>query len=372
MLIYILCFSIVILFTYLLEKNRKEKNVKIFEYIYITIIVVVITLFAGFRDETVGTDVHVYAEPVLNAVNNYGFEFAYNTANVEFLFVVLAQIASWIDGDLNTFLIIIQFIMTIFVMVAILNEKVKKKSIILYILTYLTMFYGIGFNLMRQSIAMTIILYSFKFVKEEKLIKYCIFILLASLFHSTAIFMIILYPLWKLLNNKDSVIIKTFVLIGIVGVIAFIPKILTLLIEINLLPLKFERYVEDINNSTINIQFLLTGVKLIFLAICFIICKYSKDRKVDSFCFFLLLMDIILFQLGALAPFIERISYYFGIVGYMEIIPKSISVVKQDKFNIGAMYMGVSCLLLIYFYISFVYLKISSIIPYTSQILHIR
>ena len=371
MLIYLICFAITIFFTYLLERNRRGKNIKILEFVYILIIIGVTTLFAGFRDKTIGTDIQVYVEPILNGIYNYGFNFTYDTANVEILFVVLGQITCWLNGDINTFLIIIQLIMSTLVIKSILGKRDDKQSIVLYMLTYLCMFYGIGFNLMRQSIAMTIILFAYQYVKNQKIIKYSICVIIASLFHSTAIFMIVLYPMWKLLGTKNNIIIKFVLVVAIVGIVLFISPVLTMLVNIGILPEKFIRYVTVINNSQINIQFLMTGMKLLLLGICYLVSKYSKNKKEDSFAFFILIIDIILFQLGAIAPFIERISYYFSIIGYMELVPKALIIVKKDKFNIGAMYLGIVLLLLIYFYISFVYLGISSIVPYTSQILHI-
>lgn len=369
MIVYLIWFAVIIFFTYLLEKNKRKNNKKMSRCLY-CVIIILITIFAGFRDETVGTDVTVYADAVFNAVKRYGFIFAYKTASVEIGFVALAQVACWLHGNLNTLLNLIQLVMSICIVTYIYKEK-EEKSMVLYIATYLFMFFGIGLNLMRQSIAMTIILYSMRYVKQENIFKFMICVIIASLFHSTALFMIILYPIWKLLKSNCKSIYKYLILIGLIVAIALIQPILNILIQIGILPSKFIRYIQALNESSTNIQFVLSFFKLLLLGICWLIKRMNEESNENGFAFFILLMDFVLFQLGAITPFIERISYYFAMIGYLELLPKIGSVVKKDKFNQGIINMIIYLILMGYFYISFVYLGVSSIIPYTSKILHI-
>lgn len=370
MIIYLVCFFLIILFSHILEKNKTNDGNKILKKVNIIIIIIIMTAFAGYRDENIGTDVLVYAKPVLNAVNNYGFSFAYQTANVECLFVVIAQIASFIDGNINTFLLLIQLIMSILIIKYALYEK-ETKNIPLCLMTYLCMFYGIGFNLMRQSIAMLIVLYGIRFIKQNKLLKYIITIIIATLFHTTAIFMISLYPIWTLLKKKDKVIYKFLIIAILVVAMLFILPILNGLISLGIVPEKFVRYVYAMQESTVNIQYILTIVKIILLFICYFIKSRVKDKESSNFAYFLLVIDIVLFQLGAITPFVERISYYFGIIGYMELLPRVYTIVKKDKFNKYSVSIIIYTVLILYFYVSFVFLGVSSIVPYTSQILHI-
>lgn len=370
MIIYLICFIIIVLITYLMEISKKRENKKLAN-LFFSLIIIVMTTFAGFRDETIGTDVTVYADAVLNAVNNYGFDFTYATANVEIGFVGLAQIALWLNENLNTLLVIIQLIMSICIVRYIYKED-EGKSMTLYIATYLCMFYGIGFNLMRQSIAMSIVLYGIRYVKQNQLIKFAITVAIASLFHSTSLFMIILYPIWKLLKSNSKGIYKFTILVMLIIGIILIQPLINILIQIGILPSKFERYIQALNESSTDVQLVLTIFKILLLGICLAIRKLDKKHEENEFAFFLLLIDFILFQLGALTSFIERISYYFAIIGYLELIPKAPNIVKKDKFNQGIVYVGLYAILIIYFYISFVYLGVSSIVPYTSQILHIN
>ena len=56
----------------------------------------------------------------------------------------------------------------------------------------------------------------------------------------------------------------------------------------------------------------------------------------------------------------------------MELLPRVYTIVKKDKFNKYSVSIIIYAVLILYFYISFVFLGVSSIVPYTSQILHIN
>ena len=166
MIPYLIIFTIIIIITYFMEKNKRKGN-KILSKILLVCIILLISAFAGVRDETVGTDVNVYATTTLIRIGLNGFEHTYEIANVEIAFVVLAQITYWLNADVHTLLFFIQLIITIFTVLYI-DKNSEGKSMTLYMATYLCMFFGIGLNLMRQSMAMAIVLFSYLYVKKKK------------------------------------------------------------------------------------------------------------------------------------------------------------------------------------------------------------
>lgn len=92
-----------------------------------------------------------------------------------------------------------------------------------YLLTiYLFISFGIfelGLTAIRQWMAGSVFLLSIKYIRDQKLWKYLICILIASLFHNSAIILIILYPFVNI--KKDKHILK-IIICGIVGIIATI------------------------------------------------------------------------------------------------------------------------------------------------------
>ena len=67
--------------------------------------------------------------------------------------------------------------------------------------------YGANFYLIRHSFAMALLLLAFDAMVDKKLVKFLVFVLLATLFHSTALIFIVAYPL-----SKIKISMKQFVM----------------------------------------------------------------------------------------------------------------------------------------------------------------
>ena len=67
--------------------------------------------------------------------------------------------------------------------------------------------YGTNFYLIRHSFAMALLLLAFDAMVDKKLVKFLVFVLLATLFHSTALIFIVAYPL-----SKIKISMKQFVM----------------------------------------------------------------------------------------------------------------------------------------------------------------
>jgi len=81
-------------------------------------------------------------------------------------------------------------------------------------------FYFSTFNGIRQWIAIAVFMYSFKYIKQKELLKYLICIIVASLFHITAILLLPAYFLFKLnIKDKYKIIIigLTFVVFKVIN-----------------------------------------------------------------------------------------------------------------------------------------------------------
>ena len=65
---------------------------------------------------------------------------------------------------------------------------------------YLLLFYNTSLNVVRQGIAIPIILYSFKFIDDRKPVSYLLFVLIAGSFHISSIVVLPFYYLFHLSN----------------------------------------------------------------------------------------------------------------------------------------------------------------------------
>lgn len=76
------------------------------------------------------------------------------------------------------------------------NSKMPSLSIFIYITLG---FFTFSFSGLRQSIAISIVFFSFKCIQEKKIIKFILCVAVAMLFHFTALIFIFAYPLYYLI-----------------------------------------------------------------------------------------------------------------------------------------------------------------------------
>ena len=89
----------------------------------------------------------------------------------------------------------------------------------LAILTYLTFFYLGGLSTIRQEIAVSLILWGYRFIRDDNRIMYLVMCILALLFHDTAFVAILTYPFLRIKNIKISIIVAISAIILLGGVV---------------------------------------------------------------------------------------------------------------------------------------------------------
>lgn len=203
MIVYIILLALTSIFSYILEITLKSKNnlLKILAFIFVLLPG---SIIAGIRDFTVGTDVFSYVVPNFNFallvtkfsdynsyISNligYGYtsvgiirptEFGYNL--LTFLFSRITTTPRWLMFTL-------QFVTLYFILkstVFVFNKF--KVSITLQMFIYMSIFYLQSLNIMRQALAVAILLYAILCFSEKKYKNYLFYQILACLFHSTAL-----------------------------------------------------------------------------------------------------------------------------------------------------------------------------------------
>ena len=90
------------------------------------------------------------------------------------------------------------------------NLNIYNKFVWLWFYSF-PYFYFFSLSLLRQWAAISIVFYSYKYIKEKNFLKYLCFIVIAALFHKTALLMILLYIL-KIMNINKKIHIFLFCL----------------------------------------------------------------------------------------------------------------------------------------------------------------
>jgi len=211
MVAYFICLIIVVWTTWLAHKTRLYKAYSNF---YILISFLVLVLVAGLRAESVGTDTSSYVRHYKNlngaveSVFNSSFEVGFQT--LEYISINISQ-EYWVFLTLIAFVTVSLYLKAIYC-----YSNIPYVSVLVFItLGYYTFF----FNGARQGIACAFYALSIGAMINGKFLKYLIIVLVASLFHKTALITIPFYFLFrqKFSYNKLAVI----VLLSLVSIFSF-------------------------------------------------------------------------------------------------------------------------------------------------------
>lgn len=217
MIYYYAFLALVMLFAIIFSKHPRYK-------VALFVTLAIMTLFAGLRDSSVGTDSISYA----NSFNDISTQLS-GSLQKQLLnepgFFYLKRLLLYISTDYWVLFMGIALLTYSCVLIAIKRET---KNIIIPLFVYITLgLYTFVFNAARQGIAVAIYMLSFKYLFDDYkkgFIKYSFFVFLAAMFHKTVIITLPLYFLFK--QKYSTKILVIIVLLGI-GIGAILPRFLT-------------------------------------------------------------------------------------------------------------------------------------------------
>ncbi len=210
MFIYIVIILAILILGIIIKPNDNKKNKKI----YLIIIFTIITIVAAIRNVSVGIDTEQFCN-AFKRIASISFEQALEL-RYEVGFICLCKIISYIWT--NQQILIIVSSLLIFPIVGFFIYRNSEDVILSSLLYILLNTYAMQMNVMRQAIALAIIIVGYElFFKTDKMIKYMLLVVIASFFHQTALIMIFLV----LLKDKKYNL-KIYMLTTLAGIIAFL------------------------------------------------------------------------------------------------------------------------------------------------------
>ena len=362
---YIICFIIALLFVYLAEKSIKAKKKKVGIILLATSLIVVCSI-AGARSRDIGVDVNNYPSTAYALFTQNGLSYfeVFNRMEVEPLFLVLVDFSTiFKDFHMTLFFLELACALPIYIYA---YKRRNRYSITLIVFIFLITMYAKSFNLIRQFIAISIIILSTYYFENKRYLSTYILFITAILFHFSSIACVLIYIIMYLVkNDKNKNIKRIFLLLMFVGLIVF-----SLGIEqiAQLLPEKYSSYINSIYNVN---EFSITSlIKKLFWVIIsgIVLWKSSSDEekyKEQQVYFLLFLIDVVMYLMSIkIGPF-GRMGYYFLYVAYFGMIPEIKYIFKQKKIAIG-----VIILILIYFWynMTVVNYQADQTYPYESDI----
>ena len=199
MLIYILilCYLFIFGAIFLNIKNNKIQTK------FVIFSMLILTIISAIRASNVGADTLQYytAFNCLSSFNELNFDIFRYEKGFTFFMWIIHKFSKDPQILLITTSLIVNYGIGRFIMK---NSNNKILSLILY---FICNFFFSYMNIMRQAIAISIILFGFEFLKKDKKILFIIFTLLASFFHFSAVLALLYIPLKKLKYNKNMILI---------------------------------------------------------------------------------------------------------------------------------------------------------------------
>ena len=203
MAIYVVTMASALILGRLLQKDRK---------IYMMIMTVILTAISACRTEKIGADTQQFCQ-AFREINSGGIVDRAGR-ELEYGFQLLCKILGEVSSDAQILIIV-----TSIFCVPVLMYSIYKNSVDVSLSVYLFIafnYFSYEMNAMRQVIAICIILLGIElFLKKHKNVLFVLTVLFATLFHSSAITMLVLLIIDKLPARISFVWLS--ILIGVAG-----------------------------------------------------------------------------------------------------------------------------------------------------------
>lgn len=163
---------------------------------------------------------------------------------------------------------------------------------------------------MRQSLAISLVVFSIKYLYEKKLFTFFLIVLLASYFHSSALIALVLIPL-LIFNFKIS--LKFGLIFCTLFLLLFFASDLINNNVGNFLQLYLSRYETHLENDVVLKQEIGLGVVLQFMILIIVIYYGKFQNKESSLLFKIYIISFIFIPLSMIIWLIDRTGFYFTI-----------------------------------------------------------
>lgn len=350
-LIYTCIFVIISLFFGLINKTDNKLGLTI-----VLMSSILLAIFASIR-EGVGTDFYAYRDIFYYVNNHFSTDMIFSFYQEPFN-VILYRVGFIVFSSEKGMYFIYSFLTTFFVFITIYKFK-NSINVRLSVFMFLSMFYLVSFNGMRQMLAVSILLYGFTKLHNKKHFIFIIICIISSLVHKSAMFMILLLPyvlIFQKSTIKQSLVRITAMTIVIVPIVSLISPTISNYLGV------YESYFDSQGQS--NVLFLLYIIPTILL---YIIINYSSNKDDNSFIisdlFFKLYLLTIPFQfLGYFYAYFDRFSMYTSLTQIIA-LPALLRTIKLKETRLFLTVLVYSWSLF-YHIIMFLLLKSNGVYPF--------
>ncbi|MCB6587671.1 EpsG family protein [bacterium 210702-DFI.5.13] len=330
------------------ENGILKVNLKII--ICISLIVLIPAIIIGYRNDMTGVDTISY----VNAFSDiYGKQYLLYRAHNSFEWFFWGGMYLFkVFSTMRVCFIFYAWLTLFLAGIGVYKLSYKVNPFILNFVFYL-LFYQECFNIMRQMVAISIVLISFSYIFEKKGKTFILIIIFAALFHSSAIFCLPMYLMNKKNYNVGMESIKRIIFVGVI-IFAF-PFILNIVVRLPVL----SRYIFYAEGITFDKSFNWLKSILIILPAIVILYIYSRKNKIENeldvkFLLYITFVYVVLLATRMYTNWMFRIALYYqlGSIILGALLSKH-NVKNKKKWSVPR----VEFFLILYYFLYYIYLN---------------
>lgn len=318
-LIFYMLFSIIFICGFHRNLQVKRIGEKKSEKKYIFLISIILILIAVLRHESVGSDVSRYCEhfKVISKLEWSSISLYYKK---DVFFYYCTKLVTLVTENQQIWL---GAIATIYVSShSYIIEKYSKDALLSYILLLSMGWYHFSLTGLRQAVALGIIAYSYVYLLENKRYKFIITILIASLFHSSAVVFLVAYPVSKLKLGMKQVFITTISLLSLTFGNNYIEMIFSFIFET-------DRY-SGYSNSDVTLSMsMYILIVIIYCYAAFYLFKSKKQDVINEKLFNILTFGMVFQLYSSVLAEMFRVALYFNI-SILCLLPNILCTYEQN------------------------------------------
>ena len=308
--------------------------------IFLLIICLLMILIQGLRSTGVGIDLLGHNSNTSTGYINafryakyYDFFSGEKLLNYEIGYSLYTKLFSIINVSDNVFLFIVSA--TVLIPIFIVWWKYSKYPMYSVLIYIALGFYTFSFSGLRQSIAIAIIVFSFKYVVTRKKYKFIVVVLIAMSFHKTACFFFLAYPLYFIVFKRVH-----YLIIGLLYSLVFI-------FRRELFSFGYKLIFSQPVKSKVNDAYTMLLVMILVVILALLLGnRINAEPRFNAYKNYML-VAIFIQLFASQSMLIMRLGYYYYVFISL-LIPEVLSVWKNDKGVWIAKYILI--LLLLFFY----------------------
>ncbi len=275
----------------------------------------------------------------------------------EYGFVLINYVAIALSRGCNFVFVLSMILFGYFFMIG-LDEYHETMSVALAVLGLYCVLFFPTLNVMRQMIAVAIAFFGMRFIYERKFAHFLLFVLLARMFHSSALVCLPIY--FVIGNDKLRPVLRYGMYLGIAAMCVSI-SLLTTLLGAVFADSSYANYIGMASGPMLKLTTPLLRLPFLLPVLLFRKRLIAHDRRNEMW-IVLAITEFLFAQLGSFEPTFARIAFYFR-PSWLILLPQ-LTRAMPTKATQRAMGTYTALNFLLYWYMNSIMKNFGGVLPY--------